>query len=499
MKTARWSKFLDAVQALLWAIFLIALPVTSFPFFPAELGGKTMVRPLSVYPLLGLLVLVTLPRLFKRPLPITFLPLLAFILAALASSILSLGYGLDVLFGVTLTARLLRNIITLAIGASIYLTVSLYPRSWEDLRSSLRWLFAGFAIALLWGSIQAIYVVQYHQAFFDLIERLQSFISTQRLFTTRVSGMTYEPKWFAEQISFVLLPWLLAAVIHNSTVFKWRYRRITIEAIMLAWAGGILAFTFSRAGLFLFVLLAFASILIWRARRSTPQSPSAARSQRSRWWILLEASLAALVLTAAIIAAGARNPYFSRLWTYWQDRPKNQTYLEYIAFSQRFAYVTTALSMFGDKPILGVGLGNYAFYFDDYLPNEPYYTTPEVVRLLTPGDKGIQLITPKNMLARLLAETGLVGTTLFLSFVIAVLGCVLYMWFAPLTQTSYWAVAGLLAMLAYMTVLFTSDSFAIPNIWVVFGFLTAAAHMPQTTAAKPELAPELVVAPANAG
>lgn len=436
-----------------------------------------MVRPLSVYPLLGLLGLVTLPRLFKRPLPVTFLPLLAFILAALASSLLSLSFGLDVLFGVTLTARLLRNIITLSIGAAIYLTVTMYPRSWEDLRSSLRWILAGFTIALLWGSVQAVYVVNYNQAYFDLIDRLQSLISTQRLFTTRVSGLTYEPKWFAEQLSVVLLPWLLAAVIQNASVFPWHYRRITVESILLVWAAGILALTFSRAGIFLLVILAFASILILRARRSPALITGELRKRRSGWRIFLEASLAALALVVVIVAAGARNPYFSRLWTYWQDRPKNKTYLEYIAFSQRFAYVTTALRMFEEKPLLGVGLGNYAFYFDDKLPDEPYNTAPEIIRLLTPGDKGIQLITPKNMLARLLAETGLIGTTLFLAFVIAVLGCVLYLWFAPLVETSYWGIAGVLAMLAYITVLFTTDSFAIPNPWVVFGLLTAAAHL----------------------
>ena len=70
-------QWLATLQRFLWALFFLTLPITSFPFFPSGLGGKTLVRPLAIYPMIVILALVTIPRLLKRPLPRTILPLLA--------------------------------------------------------------------------------------------------------------------------------------------------------------------------------------------------------------------------------------------------------------------------------------------------------------------------------------------------------------------------------------------------------------------------------------
>src|SRR5512139_3173342 len=120
----------NKVVAIAWALFLVALPVTSFPFFPSGLGGETLVRPLSLYPLLVLFLLGTLPNLFSRRLPKTFLPLLAFCIVALISSALALTNRSEVFLGISLPARVLRNLITLGLGMAYYLTVSLTPKSW---------------------------------------------------------------------------------------------------------------------------------------------------------------------------------------------------------------------------------------------------------------------------------------------------------------------------------------------------------------------------------
>ena len=179
---------------------------------------------------------------------------------------------------------------------------------------------------------------------------------------------------------------------------------------------------------------------------------------------------------------------------------RDKTYLEYIAFGQRFAYAETALRIFADYPILGVGLGNYAFFFDKELPNRPWQNSPEIIRQITPTERGSQLITPKNLPARLLAETGLVGAILFSGFVLAVLGGVLYLLFAPLEVSRYWGLAGLLGLVAFLMAVFFTDSFAMPNMWVVFGLITAAAHLRENSSPveNPSLvAPANVLAPAN--
>ncbi|MGW8250036.1 MAG: hypothetical protein ACWGO1_05295, partial [Anaerolineales bacterium] len=154
------------IERAAWILFLLFLPVTSFPFFPSALGGGTLVRPLSLYPLIILLVISTVPRLIRQPVPKTLLTLLPFVCIAGIASLLSLLRDIDPMLGITVPDRLLRAFFTLAIGGAIFATVALTPRSRDELRASLRWLYAGFSVALLWGSLQAVYIVSYNQGYF---------------------------------------------------------------------------------------------------------------------------------------------------------------------------------------------------------------------------------------------------------------------------------------------------------------------------------------------
>ncbi len=512
-RAARWAG----------ALFFLFLPVTSFPYLPEELGGRTLVRPLSIYPLLALLLLVTLPGLFRRRLPRTFLPLLVFVLLAVISSIVAFASGLDVYRGVSLEARFLRNLVTLGLGLAFYLTVSLLPETWDDLRFCLRWLYAGFGLALLWGTLQIPYVLHYSPTYFKIADAVQGLVSSRKLFTTRISGMTYEPKWFAEQIVFVLMPWLFGSLLARRSLFDWRplarWPRlgwVTVEWALLVWASVVLLFTFSRTGLFVLALLIFASYWLYRlgvgqtppslahsslpgegevpqppalsAHRDEEDAPRAAPpslgrgkgpgARRGRW--LLETLGILVVILAVLFGIGSQNPYFSRLWRYWTEgsKERSRTYLEFIAFEQRFVYWTTALRTYDQQPLLGVGLGNYAFYFVDNLPDQPYDVQKEIMRQITPGEGRDRLITPKNLYARLIAETGLAGTAAFTVFVLAVVGCLLYLWFSPTAEQRAWAIGGLLGLFVFVIVVFSFDSFALPNMWVVFGLVTAAAHLP---------------------
>ncbi|MCK5431064.1 MAG: hypothetical protein KAI94_16425, partial [Anaerolineales bacterium] len=233
-------KILNYTAKIAWVLFLVFLPITSFPFFPSVLGGNALVRPLSFYPLLVLLVLVTLPRLFSQPVPKTLLTLLPFAFIAIVSSLLSTLRGVDPVLGISVEARILRGLITLGMGGAVYFTVSLTPRTLDDLRASLRWLYAGFGIALFWGSLQAVYVVSFIRPYFQFLLKIQQYLTTRRLFTNRVTGITYEPNWFAEQISFLLLPWLLASVLSGYSIFRWRWRWVSVEWFLLGWSVVIL-------------------------------------------------------------------------------------------------------------------------------------------------------------------------------------------------------------------------------------------------------------------
>ena len=62
-------------------------------------------------------------------------------------------------------------------------------------------------------------------------------------------------------------------------------------------------------------------------------------------------------------------------------------------------------------------------------------------------------------------------------FIIAIIGCILFLWFSPHPEQRYWAISGFIAIVAFAFVIFSFDSFAYPNMWIVFGFITSAAHL----------------------
>ena len=470
------GKTLSVLQKVAWASFLVCLPVTSFPFYPKVMGGSALVRPLSLFPLILLVVLVTLPRLIREPLPSTLLILLPFVLVAIASSLISILRGIETTSSVTPLGRILRALFTLVIGAAMYYTVSLYPRTDDDLRAALRWVYAGFAIALFWGSLQAVYVVDFDSTYFHALQRLQAYISTRKLFTVRVSGMTYEPNWFAEQIGALLLPWLLASVLSGYSAFRLRWRWLTVEWFLIVWSVVVLAFTFSRAGIAILLLLAFTGFLFFREH--SQHQPREVRRGRKFWLMRgLEAAVVLAALGVFIFMAGLKNEFFSRIWNYWGNvkQANLSGYFEYLGFGARFRYGDAAYETYEAFPILGVGLGNYAFYFPQMMPDTPLATSPELLRLLLPEGNRERLITPKNFYLRLLAETGLVGLGVFIAFLVALFGCALFLWFSSDREQKFWGRASLLGLVAFVVSAVSFDSFAIPNMWVVFGLTTSAA------------------------
>lgn len=452
MKNTQW---LPVAQKIFWALFLVTLPITSFPYFPSGLGGSTLVRPLALYPLVVLFMIAVIPRLIKGSVPRTILPLLAFVLVALASSAFAFLRGIDPILGVTVMDRVLRTLISLALGVAFYLAVALIPNSKKDLRFTLRWIYAGFAVALIWGSLQAIYVLKFQSAYFQLLRQIQRYISIRKLFPTRISGMTYEPNWFAEQIVFLLLPCLFTAVFSGYSVFRWRWRWLTVELFMLIWASGVLLFTFSRSGMILLAVQLFLIFLIRPINFSEKKKQNLTVAVAGKR--LFQATLTLVVLAGIIFVAGSRNNYFSRLWNFWTDEESTGEYLQYIAFDQRFTYWRTAYQIYNAYPALGVGLGNFTFYFDEYLADRPLRPTPELLTKLTPEEGRSQLTTVKSIFPRILAETGLLGMATFIAFLIALFGCAVYLFLSPYPDAQFWGRVGILGLMVFIVISFSYD------------------------------------------
>lgn len=474
------SRTITQLTRFLWAAFLVALPVTSFPYFPAAVGGEALVRPLSLYPLLLLLPLAVLPRLLRGRLPLSLQPLALFVLIALASSLLALLSGIEPVLGIAAIERVVRGMVTLLLGCSIYLTTSLLPASLDDLRFTLRCLYCGFILAMLWGSLQMFALLTGNRTWFEWIARVQMFFSIRPLRPDRISGLTYEPHWFAEQMIVLLLPWVLGAILCGYSV--WRLRRIPIEWLLFTWLAILLPFSYSRSGTVSLVSICLLGLLLWGVQHWHLRRPT----------FLPKAILVLSMVILSLAAIGSKNAFFARIWRYWlnpsaelstavataseQDSPL-EVYLSYLGLDARIMYAQAAYRAYLEHPWLGIGLGNYAFYVEQYLPDQPIAYVPEVLRMITPERDRLRLVTPKNLYVRLLGESGILGTIAFMTFGLMLFRYSTLSWTSCKPSAKYWGTTSLLALAAAALSAMTFDSFAFPNMWVVFGIITAASRV----------------------
>ncbi|MEP7134753.1 MAG: O-antigen ligase family protein [Chloroflexota bacterium] len=456
------EQVLTKLTRLLWGAALFTLPVTSFRYFPF-MGDGALVRPLSFYPI-ALLMLVLIVQLWrgKTSVPRTgvWIPLSAFILFTLAAS--SYGALLDPLplRGQEYFGRVIRAWATMAIGLSFFIAAVWMNRNEDDLRFTVRWILAGFVMDVLWSGVQslAFYTPLLDKVTVTMWQR--AFSMRELVRTNRVSGMAYEPAWLAGQITTVYLPWLFAALLTRVrlTRFKW------FEISLLGFALLLLLATYSRGGL---VTAAGALLLTLLFAGRTEIRAAWGWFMESKLW--LRVGVVVLVL-GMLVGAGlflSRKSYITRLFN--SGATSVEEFVIENSAGARAAYTFGALGAYDESPWLGVGLGASGFYIYDHLPDWSMTTVPEIAKQLSPDNRLYP--NPKNMYARLLAETGLLGFFLFLAFQFSVLGDVLSMLQKNQPLLRFLAVAGLFSWFAILLYNFTQDSFAIPNIWINFGIL----------------------------
>ncbi len=474
------SRFLnlDSIARALWAAALLTLPVTSFRYFPA--GDTTYVRPLSLYPLM-LLAPVLLIQLLRRrttfPRAGALTPFTAFILVALATSVIAILYAPPPMRGQDIFGRVVRAWATVVIGAVFFVSAVWMNRNEDDLRFSLKWLFAGFILDVLWSGVQGA-TFYLHVLPKPLVTHWQRAFSMRELIkTNRISGLAYEPAWLAGQISTVFLPWLFASLLTRQrlTRFKW------LEPILLVAAVLLLLATFSRGGLLTVGATVALTLLlvgrpqvraawIWFVSGFRLARPEPGRESLGWIWRV------GLVLAVVIAAVGAlwflsRKNYIARLWD--GQATSVESFIIQNSAGARAGYMLGAYGAYEQHPWTGVGLGASGFYIYNNLPDWTLTIVPELARQLSPGSALYP--NPKNLYVRLLAETGLIGFFLFVAFQFSILGDAL----AALKQKStFWQFLGVAAIFTWIAIIFdnmTQDSLALPDMWINLGMLAGAA------------------------
>ena len=444
----------------LWALLLLGLPISSFAYFPKAIGGAAQVRPFALYPLIVLSVAVALPALFRRRLPLSAAWLGLFVLVVLVASVGFVFRDVPPINGVQPSSRVVRGLITLVIGAAFYLTVALFPRSKDDLRRTLRWLYAALTWALAWGTFQVGYVLTHSYRWYLTANRMQHWISSRDLIPRRISGPAYEPNWFASQLLLVFLPWLLASVLTGRSVFRWRWRWVTVELLLTGWTFAVLLFTYSRAGLAAAGGLVVLAVFLW---------PSPRFSWKARFAVL---GGFAVLAAAALLVLGLTNPYFARLWTALGKPLEHYVYM--LGMQGRFSYWQAAYDVYRRHPWLGVGLGNFAFYFSQTVHPAPLGLDHELLKVLLPGS-GYGVVTPKNLYVRLLAETGLIGFIVFMAFWQSVFQEGVRLLASQESEAAFWGLGAVLGFAALFLFAVSFGSFAVADMWVFLGLVTAAA------------------------
>jgi O-antigen ligase len=461
------------------------LPLTSVPWV-ARLAGSDMVAAPAALPLIWLLAAWFVPFLLNRGrLSSLTLPFLAFVTAALVSSALAFFGDVPPFKGRSLLSREIHALLTLAVGASFYLVASTWPKNLRRLQLTLQIVNVSGLVILLWCAVQAYYVVLGDGAPVSLT-RVQQELTMKTFYINRVNGFTLEPSWLAHQLNLLYLPAWLASSLQRYSAHRFRLLGISFENLLLVGGVAMMFLSHSRIGWLALVLVA--GFLAVRVNLAFARWIRAAVIQRVRVKPILRKLLVLSVNLCLILAfmlaygagiyglgyiGGKVDPRLAQLFEVPSESIFSFQYLNQLAFAERAIYWATGFTIFGEHPLLGVGVGNAGYYFFDRLPAFAF-ALPEITDLVY---RSGYLPNTKSLWVRLLAETGVVGFALFLTWaaVLWAAGQALRSRPEGLYRTLGWM--GSFTLIALITEGFSVDSFALPYLWISTGLLTAAASL----------------------
>jgi hypothetical protein len=478
----------------LWFLVLVGLPLTSFPILSRLTGA--IVAPFSFIPLALLLVIWLAPYLLEKgTFPAEVVPYLYFMLVAVAVSCLAFFLNGYYSHGRDFFDQSIRAFMTVAIGLCFYLVFAAYPRDEKAMRQMLLFIYIGGAMLIGWAFLEVILLRIYGSVpsmpvWFNRIRSALAVQSQSVLVTNRVSGLAYEPSWYVRQYNLVLFPIWLSASYQRKSLFKFKLWIFQAEDLLLA--GGLAAFGFSspRVGLLAFLAsLAYVGfMLISRLHRKITNWYLKRRKKETAnpFWVKFILAFL-MVATLVISAAAALTGYvvFASQWDFRYQRlldgsaftdlnlfPLTEDSLihfsENLSFMERMIYWYGGWHIFNDYPF-GVGLGNAGFYFADRMNGQGYISL-EIRNLVY---RASYLPNVKNLWVRLLSETGFLGLTVFLVWLIVLWRSTMLIRKSESKLLKIVGLAGQLFLLAYLVEGLSMDSFAMPYQWVMAGLISA--------------------------
>jgi hypothetical protein len=486
--------YIRLIQILL-AVSVIGLPLTSFPLYSSF--SRALVAPFSALPVLLLILIWFIPYVFKRgSMPIENQLMVYFILITFIASAAGFFLGIPTFKSASPFLQELRAMMTLAIGVAFLIVFSSLPNSEKVLGNILKCINIGGIIMVLFALTQSYFILNkadYPTWFWHILDWLSVKPSGFYLNPIRVSSLAYEASWFAHQMACFYLPFWLAATVERNSAFKFRLLGFSAENILLPL--GFLTFFMSSPRISFISLalvgLFLATIVHKRIARYISNlilSRWSFRSVKTSWvknsvGILLVAGYI-VVLVGALFLAAQRDWRVKMLISQPPTLAEIKGIFSYnevpllnlanrLAFFERMLYWLTGLRTFNQHPWLGVGLGNAGFYLPQNLPSLGYYSYEirEVLYRLS------TLPNVKNLWIRLLAETGIVGFSVFCLWLYNAWRSARQLYKAGSPILRLVALMGQFSLLAFIGEGFSIDSFAMPYVWVFTGLISAAAFI----------------------
>jgi len=474
---------------LLWLALLVVVPWTSSRYV-VRLIGKTPVSPLALFPLVALAAVWLLPKLIAgNRIRAVAWPLLGLVFAALISVSIAQFFPLEPYKGQVPFARELRGLITLGIGVAFYLAAVMQTQDRARLKTSLRLLYLGAVLTLIWGTVQAYFVLDGKPGLPYWFTHWHRQFVIRQPFDDRVTGLAFEPSWFADQMVVLYLPLWFASVVRRVSVFSSKRGWLSVELGLGIWGIALFLLSFSRGGYLTFFVLVGALVVLagWRLsgallRRLRRSSGGLFgwRAVAIRGAIL---SVALGMLLAVFVAVGvwiserdrrmkSLRTLPSQMTEIRQEHPGEFVYAlaDRLAFAERVVFWEAGYRPFELYPFTGIGLGNAGFLFPKVAPSYGYGLT-EIRILLDPTNPNFP--NPKNLWIRLLSETGLLGFSFYLIWLVMLfLGGLAISRVGTLTDRVL-GLAGCLAVGALLLEGFSLDTFALPQMWIILGFLSS--------------------------
>ena len=425
--TAQWAEWVAA----------IALPVLVVIVYlnASDLAIRDFSIPSILQPLIAVLAgVVWLLRSTLKPSEVFFQPLTLLLAAYCFVLFLSTLWAMDVGVADQRLAEILKSL-------AIYLLVGSLAVSWTAIRRA----FAALTIsAAILGLLTIVQTVTGTQNEFGGLAQLKVGNVYGDVDVARASGPVDDPNFYA-QLLLIILP--LAVFLAVSEHRRSRKIAYGIAALLIA-AGTLL--TYSRGGIVALGLMVVVFIIAIRVRPA----------------YLFGGAAIALVVLLILPAGVVRRTLSVRevMSSNTAGGPDDSS------IEERKLFLGVGWHMFNDHPILGVGAGNYATYFNRYalLVGSP------AVQYHDRGDPAF----PHMLYLQIAAETGVAGLLLFLAAVAAAFIALrrVHRLFA---ERAGFTTALTLALAGYLiTALFLHGAYQ-RNFWILLGLVAAISRMPR--------------------